>query len=141
MAKTVGNFEHRALDLEGNLPLVYPAMSKHLFYMREHISRHVLENGGVPLNPFMIFNYFLGDTVDRDLIRRGNNSLVATSSELWMYGPISDGALAEILQAKKQNKIVRYFKIVASKDIVEQDVSEADLEQEIAGQRHLLTDK
>lgn len=43
--------------------------------MREHISRYVLENGGVPLNPFMIVNYFLGDSVDHDLVRRANNSL------------------------------------------------------------------
>lgn len=133
-----GQFEHRALDLEGNMPLVYPAMSKHLFYMREHISRHVLENGGVPLNPFMIFNYFLGDSVDRDLVRRANNSLVAAANQLWMYGPVSDGALAEILQAKKQEKVVRYFGVIASKDIVELSVENVELEPEVEDQRHLL---
>ncbi len=136
--KSVVPFEHRALDFEGNMPLVYPAMSKHLFYMREHISRHVLENGGVPLNPFMVFNYFLGDSVDRDLIRKANNSLVAASDQLWMYGPVSDGALAEIIQAKEQEKIVRYFGIVASRDIVELPKDKVEMEEEVRDFRDKL---
>jgi len=128
------SFEHRALNLQEEMPLVYTAMSKHLFYMREHISRHVLENGGVPLNPFMVFNYFLGDTVDRDLVRRANNNLVARADQLWMYGSVSDGALAEILQAKDQEKTIRYFGVVASKEIIE----DAPMEDDVANQRHLL---
>lgn len=126
------------MQLEGDMPLVYPALSKHLFYMREHISRHVLENGGVPLNPFMVFNYFLGDSVDRDLVRRANNSLVARADELWMYGAVSDGALAEILQAMKQEKVIRYFGVVASKSFEEKTVDTVELEEDIADQRHLL---
>lgn len=136
--KDLDSFKHRALELEGNMPLVYTAMSKHLFFMREHISRHVLENGGVPLNPFMVFNYFLGDSVDRDLVRRGNNSLVAAARELWMYGSVSDGALAEIIQAKEQGKVVRYFGIVGSKDIVEQNVDAVELEDGLEDQRSKL---
>lgn len=120
------------------MPLVYPAMSKHLFYMREHISRHVLNNGAVPLNPFMIFNYFLGDSVDRDVIRRANNSLVAAAEQLWMYGPVSDGVLAEIVQAKEQGKIVRYFGIVQSKNIVELPVEDVELEPDIEQHRGIL---
>lgn len=132
------SFEHVALKLEGDMPLVYTAMSKHLFYMREHISRHVLEQGCVPLNPFMVFNYFLGDTVDRDVVRRANNSLVVAAHELWMYGSISDGALAEIIQAKEQEKVVRYFGIVASKDIVEYAKEDAPMEEDVADQRNKL---
>jgi len=131
-------FEHRSLELRDEMPLVYTAMSKHLFYMREHISRHVLENGCVPLNPFMVFNYFLGDTVDRDLVRRANNALVARADELWMYGPVSDGALAEIVQARELEKVVRYFGVIASKDIVEYAKENAPMEDEVASQRHLL---
>ena len=44
---------------------------------------------------------------------------LAAAEQLWMYGPICDGALAEIVQAKQQEKLVRYFGIVAWKDIVE----------------------
>ncbi len=132
------SFEHRALDLNGDMPLVYTAMSKHLFFMKEHISRHVLENGGVPLNPFMVFNYFLGDTVDRDVIRRANNSLVAAAEQLWMYGPVSDGALAEIIQANEQEKIVRYFGIIASRDIIELSKDNVEMEEEVKDFRDKL---
>ncbi len=45
--------------------LVYTAMSKHLFYFRSQISKFVIEHDKVPLNPFMIFDYFLSDTVTR----------------------------------------------------------------------------
>ncbi len=65
------SFAHPALQAQKDKPLVYTAMSKHLFYYRMFISVFVLENGGVPLNPFMIFDYFLLDAVDRDLIREG----------------------------------------------------------------------
>jgi hypothetical protein len=36
-------FKHVALDLKGNAELVYTAMSKHLFYYRQHISKYVLQ--------------------------------------------------------------------------------------------------
>lgn len=107
-----GNFTHRALTLGGDRPLIYTAMSKHLFYFRMFISKFVLEQGGVPLNPFMTFDYFMLDTVDRDMVRQGNNALVKRADELWMFGPISDGALVEIVQARNQGKTVRYFSII-----------------------------
>ena len=61
------DFKHPALNVQKDKPLVYTAMSKHLFYFRMFISVFVLKNGGVPLNPFMVFDYFLLDAVDRDL--------------------------------------------------------------------------
>jgi len=135
----MAEFDHRALELSNtDKPLIYTAMSKHLFFMREHISRHVLEQGGVPLNPFMTFNYFLGDTVSRDLIRQANNVLVARADQLWQYGAVSDGALAEIIQAREQEKNVRYFGVVASKDIVELAKEEIELEEGLEGMRDRL---
>src|SRR5579862_2439275 len=50
-------FSHEALSLEGTRELVYTAMSKHYFYFRMHISRFVLDQGKVPLNPLL--RYFL----------------------------------------------------------------------------------
>lgn len=132
-------FNHRALELnDTSRPLVYTAMSKHLFYFREHISKFVLDNGGVPLNPFMTFNYFMLDTVDRDVVREANNTLVARADQLWMFGPVSDGALAEIIQAKEQGKIVRYFSVVGSKEIVEHSKDDAEMEPEVESKRELL---
>ncbi|MBN2478830.1 MAG: hypothetical protein JXA94_01240 [Parachlamydiales bacterium] len=131
------SFNHPAMKLEGDLPLVYTAMSKSLFYYRMHISKFVFDNKKVPLNPFMLHEYFLLDTVDRNLIRKSNNTLVKKADEIWVFGEISDGVLAEILIAKKLNKTVRFFKInksirifeISSKEIIfENDIKDKDKE-------------
>jgi hypothetical protein len=44
-----------------------------------------------------------------------------------MYGPICDGALAEIVQAKQQEKLVGYFGIVASEDTVVLSLNDVEL--------------
>lgn len=131
-------FTHPAQKLTNTKPLVYTAMSKQLFYFRLHIQKFVLEQQAVPLNPFTSFDYFLLDTVERDLVREANNSLVARSDEIWVFGPISNGVLAEVQQAKNLSKPVRYFAIQNSKTIVETTKSEAELEEEVKDYRHLL---
>jgi len=108
------------------MELVYPAHSKHNFYFRQHISKYVLEQGYVPLNPFMIFEYFMLDTVDRDLIRNANNNLVRRADQLWVFGEISDGVLAEIKLAKELEKPIRYFLIVKSREI--REISENEVQ-------------
>jgi len=132
------DFLHPALDATQDKPLIYTAMSKHLFYFRMLVSAYVLENGGVPLNPFMVFDYFLLDTVDRDLVREGNNNLVKRSDEIWVFGQVSNGVLAEIQIAHELNKPIRYFSIQNQKDIVEITKDEVELEADIAQQKHLL---
>ena len=112
-----------------DMKLIYPAISKHYFYFRQHISKFVLEQDCVPLNPFMMFEYFMLDTVDRDLIRNANNNLVKKSDELWVFGPISDGVLAEIKLAKSLNKPIRYFKITMGKEIKEISKDEVEFEE------------
>ncbi len=132
------DFAHPALDVQHDKPLIYTAMSKHLFYFRMFISAFVLENGGVPLNPFMIFDYFLLDVVDRDVVREGNNNLVKRSDEMWVFGPVSDGVLAEIKIAKEQGKPVKYFVIEKSQTIVESTKENVEMEQDVASMRDLL---
>ncbi len=90
-----------------------------------HISKYILEAGYVPLNPFMMSEYFMLDTVDRDVVRNANNTLVERADELWIFGEISNGVAAEIELAKKLGKNIRYFEILNSKDIKE--VSEHDM--------------
>ena len=126
-----GKFEHEALKLNDDKPLVYTAMSKHLFYYRMHISKFVLENGGVPLNPFMIFDYFLLDSVDRNLVREGNNNIVKKSGELWVFGNVSNGVLAEIQIAKKMGKLVKYFKIEKPHKIVQIEKGDVEMEEDV----------
>lgn len=111
------------------MKLIYPAFSKHLFYFRMHISKFVLENDGVPLNPFMIHEYFLLDSVDRNKIRASNNAIVEKADEIWVFGEISDGVLAEIKLAKNLGKQIRYFEVIKSKDIKEISEAQAKMEE------------
>jgi hypothetical protein len=129
----MGNFEHISLGITKDKKLVYTAISKHCFYFRMHISRFVLEKGCVPLNPFMVFEYFMLDTVDRDKIRNADNNLVKKADELWVFGPVSDGVLAEIKIAKQAGKPVKYFMIVGSKEIREISNKEVEFEEGLEG--------
>ena len=124
----MADFNHKALNLKENKSLVYTAMSKHFFYYRMHISKYVIEQHKVPLNPFMIFEYFMLDSVDRDLVREGNNNLVMRCDELWVFGPVSNGVLAEIKIAKEMNKPVKYFKIEKPHKMI--SISKEDVEME-----------
>lgn len=132
------SFSHEALSLLGGKPLVYTAMSKHYFYFRMHISRYVLEQSKVPLNPFMLFDYFLLDSIERDLVRDANNSVVSRSDEIWVFGPISNGVLAEIMLAQKSNKPIFYFKIEKPHKISPATYDEIEVEEEIQQFKHLL---
>lgn len=80
----------------------------------------------------------MGDTVERDVVREANNTLVERADELWHFGPVSDGALSEILRARQKNKKVRCFSIVVSKGIVETSFKDVELEDEIKDKRELL---
>ena len=86
----------------------------------------------------MLFDYFLLDTVDRDIVRDANNSVVLRSDEIWVFGPISNGVFAEIVIAKKTNKPVRYFKIENSHDILPLSPEEIEVEEEVEEFRSLL---
>ncbi|MFA5830465.1 MAG: hypothetical protein WC878_01410 [Candidatus Paceibacterota bacterium] len=112
------------------MKLIYTAFSKKLFYFRAHISKFVLEKNGVPLNPFMIHEYFLLDTVNRDKIRESNNTLVIRADELWVFGEISNGVATEIALAKKMKKLIRYFSVIDSKKIKESKEEKMVLEKE-----------
>ncbi len=124
-------FTHKSLEITDDKPLVYTAMSKHYFYFRMHISKFVIERGGVPLNPFMITEYFLIDTIDRNDVRSVNNNLVRKSEEIWIFGPVSDGVLAEVKIAKEMGKPVKYFKIVKSKEIIPVEKEEVEMEDDV----------
>ena len=125
------SFSHQSIALVSEKPLVYTAMSKHLFYYRMFISKFVLEAQAVPLNPFMIFDYFLLDTLDRDLVREANNNLVKKSDAIWVFGQISNGVLAEIQLAKSAAKPIRYFAIRESRHIVEVGKDEVEMEGDV----------
>ena len=94
------------------LQVVFTAQSKVYFYCRVAVCEFVFLKNAVPLNPFRVFEYFLGDRVDRNLVRQGNFNLIRIADELWVFGEtIADGVFAEILYAKSLGKPIRYFTI------------------------------
>lgn len=115
----MAEFKHRALGLNQKNKVVFIAMSKHLFYFRRHAVKYVLEKGYSPISQFGIFDYFVTDTVDRNTVVIANNNLIRISDELWVFGSISDGVLAEIELVKEWGKPIKYFKITRKKDIQE----------------------
>ncbi len=102
---------HPRLRFKKTYPLIYPAYSKRNFFLQMHISQFCLANRVVPLNPFMLFRYFLGDSVARETVYRANNNIVLLSEAVWVFGEISNGVLAEIKIKRDQGHPVRYYQI------------------------------
>ncbi len=101
------------------MKIIFTAYSKKNFYFRAHISEFVLNKGYIPLNPFMLFDYFMQDKVERNIVREANNTLVRSAEELWVFGEISNGVFYEIQLAKEDKKPIRYFDIIDSQNIIE----------------------
>jgi hypothetical protein len=100
------------MTLHAPLPTTYTAQSKRYFYCRDVVCEFAFRQGYVPLNPFRAFDYFLGERVERDLIRRANFNLIRISDELWVFGHIiADGVLAEIQYAKALQKPCKFFSV------------------------------
>jgi hypothetical protein len=116
-----------------SLRIIFTAQSKAHFYWRDVVCEFVFDKGRVPLNPFRVFEYFLGDRVDRDKIRQANNNLIRISDELWVFGHlIADGVLFEIKYAQYLNKPVRFFTIANRvDDIREITVHQLKFEPEV----------
>lgn len=101
------------------LPVVFTAQSKVFFYCRDAVCQFVFSQGAVPVNPFRVFEYFLGDRVDRDLVRQANNNLIHIVDELWVFGEtIADGVLAEICLAKELHKPIKFFTIENKAELI-----------------------
>lgn len=112
--------------------VVFTAQSKNNFFCKDVICEYVLKEGKLPINPFMVFGYFLNDRVDRDLIRQGNNQLIQSSDELWVFGSIADGVLFEIALAKKIGKPIKFFSLgTRTNEIKEISVDEVTFEPEV----------
>ena len=107
----MNEFKHIAKNLQEEKKVVFTAQSCKNFHQRMLICKHAFEQGLVPVNPFNSFGYYLYELVDRDIVRNGNNNLMKRCDELWVYGEISDGVLAEIQMFKDLNKPIKFFDI------------------------------
>ncbi len=104
-------FNHVSKNLQNDKKVVFTAQSCKNFHQRMLICKHAFEQGVIPINPFNVFGYYLYELVERDLVRNGNNNLMKRCDELWVYGEISDGVLAEIQMFKTLDKPIRFFDI------------------------------
>ena len=109
--------------------LVFTAMSKRRYYLKGHVAKFVFDLGKIPLNPFLCYDYFLLDTVERNKVREANFELISRCDELWVFGEISDGVLREILFAKDHGIPIKYFKII-DEPLKFIEISEKDVEYE-----------
>jgi hypothetical protein len=80
---------HPASSLFDRRPVVFTAHSAESAYLRERICAYVLNEGAIPINPWMVGGYFLYGLVDKSAVRRANNNLLMRSDELWVFGPAS----------------------------------------------------
>ena len=100
---------HPASSLFDRRPVIFTAHSAESAYLRERICAYVLNEGAIPINPWMVGGYFLYGLVDKDAVRRANNNLLMRSDELWVFGPTSDGVDVEVTWAQQNNIPVRWF--------------------------------
>ncbi len=112
------DFTHIAKELQEDKKVVFAAQSCRSFHQRMLICRYVFEKGAVPINPFTVYGYYLYELVDRDLIRNANNNLLKRCDELWVFGEVSDGVLAEIQMFKRLGRPIRYFDISELPDVI-----------------------
>jgi hypothetical protein len=91
--------------------LIYIAMSNRNFYWRMHVSKMVLDEGYVPINPFMLFDYYLLHTVPKQLVREAINNLLSRCDEVWVFGTMSLGVKVQVGIAKRLKKALRFYDI------------------------------
>ena len=72
---------------------------------------HVINEGGVPIAPHLLFTQFLDDSVphERKLGLDLGLKLLERCDEVWVFGDVSEGMKREIEKAEELNKPIRWF--------------------------------
>ena len=74
--------------------------------------RYVVDNGGIPVAPHLLFPQFMDDSDEQDheLAMFMNMALMSKCAEVWVFGEhISKGMAAELRKAEEKQRPVRYF--------------------------------
>ena len=103
--------EQAELTLRRPKQLIYCALSNRYFFWRQHITKFVLDEGHVPVVPFMLFDYYLLHTVPKETVRAACNNLIMRSDQMWVFGNLSLGVKVQIGIAKRLKKPLRYYDI------------------------------
>lgn len=116
--------------------VIYTAHSKHNYYAKQFVSAYVLKRGKMPLNPFMNWDYFLDDLVERELVHQANKRLIELSDEVWQFGEISNGCYHELKMAMRRRMPLRFFTLGGGIDLIYEieDLDELKFEDEIASE-------
>lgn len=75
------------------------------------ICRDVAKRGDAPLAVHLLYPAFLDDTVpeERELGVACGRSWLLAADEVWVFGSPSPGMRAEIVEAERAQKLVRYL--------------------------------
>lgn len=72
-------------------------------------SRFVVDEGGIPLTPHLLFPQFMKEATERDLAIFMDLALLSKCREIWVFGEaVSNGMQVEIDHAQRKGKLVRY---------------------------------
>lgn len=91
--------------------LVYVTQSKAWFYAREAVMKFAIDRGVAPINPYMNYGFYLNGAVERDEITECSHQMVRAASALWVFGPVSEAILTDIVVAVMEGKEIRFFSI------------------------------
>lgn len=91
--------------------LVYATHSRNWFYAREAITWYAVEQGAAVVNPFMNYGFYLNGAVKKDEVDECCHQLIRSADELWVFGPISEAILTDIVVAVMEGKNIRFFSI------------------------------
>lgn len=118
--------------------MVYITHSKSWFYAKERVQQFAMMQGVAPVNPFMNFGYYLDQRIDKDEIVASCHQMIRSSEELWVFGPISEAMLTDIVVAVMEGKSLRFFSISENpEEIKELEMEKIIFEREVhAGQIH-----
>lgn len=72
-------------------------------------SAFAIRKGAVPLNPILNLTGVLNEETDRDTAMSIDFALLARADEVWVFGIPTEGMLAEIEEAGRRNKKIRWF--------------------------------
>lgn len=85
-------------DIEGNI------------HKARMYSRFVVDQGGIPVAPHLLFPQFMDESTERDLAIFMDIALLSKCKELWVFGSeISNGMQIEIDWATKHKRTIKYF--------------------------------
>jgi CYTH domain-containing protein len=112
------------MNLKEKIPIIFICLSKHNSFLVNTINDYILRKSSVPVNQFMPYGY---DNIDNDLLIRGNNNLIITADELWVFGTISNEIATKIILAMEYQKYIRFYKINKNGTVFEPIMDPIDL--------------